>query len=343
MARNVYLNKREGCGKEFGAILLILLAVLLGVWVVYALFFMSEEVPDEPQQADTALTSAGSGEARCLVNALPEFNLPEFAGSPYTCSTADAMTIWSVVRNSPHVTENKLYATILGNTGFVYNAHDDSVNAFATSVERLQVKRPVVCLLGGATRFAKLIATALAYDQCEVSTGAVGHLLSQMTSTDWFKISEARASELNKLIASCALNGNASELTAKRKKADVLCNEIVQGMLLTILAHEAGHLAYGHVYTQGETRSNLEISRNQERDADSFCASVMSSSPYGKYMFEGGIFWWWVMARQEMNETTDSTRSHPLSRERFKNMVRANESLARKLGITEAESETLWQ
>lgn len=344
MSRKIYLNKREGVAKEIAAVVAILLAVMSGLWLLYRVFFATESNLDEDALPNPTLTSGLGGEGGCFSETISDLNIADFQGSPRTCSTLDAAKVWTIVRESPYVKGNKLYETVLNNTAFIYDARNDSVNAFATSVERQQVKRPVVCLLGGATRFAKLIATALAYDLCDVKTNATAILLSKMSSSDCFTISETRADELSKCVED-ACTGLCSEEVARinRAKSDVVRNELLNGILLGILAHEAGHQAYGHVHNQDENRSNLEISRNQERDADSFCASVMSSSPYGKYMFEGTVFWWWVLARQEVNEKSDSKRSHPLSRERFQNMVRANKRMAQKLGITELERERLWQ
>lgn len=327
MSRKIYLNKREGVAKEIAAVVAILLAVMSGLWLLYRFVFTTEV----SKEGDVASNSLG-------------LNIAGFEGSPSACSTLDVMKVWTIIRESPYVKGNRLYETILNNTGFVYDARNDSVNAFATSVDQQQVRRPVVCLLGGAARFAKLIATAMAYDRCNVKTNATATLLSKMSPADCFSLAEARAEELRKCIENSSTVPCSDEVAKMNfAKAEVVCGELMNGILLGILAHEAGHLAYGHVHNQDANRKNLEISRNQERDADSFCASVMSSSPYGKYMFEGTVLWWWVLARQEVNEKCDSKRSHPLSMERFQNMVRANKDMASRLGIAELEHERVWQ
>lgn len=341
MNRKIFLNKREGAGGEIAAVAAVLLLGAGALWLVYRLFFAAEANSDVSPRPMPTLPAASA----CLADELPGLAATEFKGSPYTCSSREAEKVWSLIRASPYVRGNKLYETVLDNTIFVYDARNDSVNAFAASVTRSEVKYPVVCLHGGAVRFAKLIASALAHDRSGATTNAIALLLAKMTSADCSSISETRAAELSGYInALCAEEpgrGNVGGIGCGAEAT--LGSEIFHGILLGILAHEAGHQAYGHVHNRIEGEKNLEVSRNQERDADSFCSSVMSLSPYGKFMFEGSVFWWWVMARQEMKENSDVKRSHPLSRERFENIVRANRKLADKLGVGVLELERIWR
>ena len=88
----------------------------------------------------------------------------------------------------------------------------------------------------------------------------------------------------------------------------------------------------GHILGPSYYDSNQEIARNHEREADSFASSITAACPFGEYVYEGILFWHYVLAKQEGNQAVAST--HPLSRERLENTIRANPSKASMLGIS---------
>ena len=140
------------------------------------------------------------------------------------------------------------------------------------------------------------------------------------------------AADCGKLDADAALrivNEACSGGVLNNQIALTKAKSISAGLMLGIIAHECGHQSLGHVLKTGET-VNLDISRNQEREADSFASSVISSSPFGEYILAGTLFWYYALANQQRdsNETT-----HPLAKERFENYVRSNKALAASLGI----------
>ena len=104
------------------------------------------------------------------------------------------------------------------------------------------------------------------------------------------------------------------------------------GTIVSVLAHESGHHALGHLLGV-QQKNNLEIDRNQEREADSFASSVISASPFGEYIFAGTLFWHYAVAMQSDGDS-DVQRKHPLSKERFENFVRANREKAEAMGIS---------
>ena len=127
-------------------------------------------------------------------------------------------------------------------------------------------------------------------------------------------------------IANAAGLGAALATDATRTKA----KSVSAGMILGILAHESGHQSLGHVLNTGRSE-NLEISRNQEREADLFASSVISASPFGEYMFAGTLFWYYALATQEGGKQENT---HPLSKERFENLVRSNPEKAAAMGVS---------
>lgn len=321
MSSKVYLNPRSGLGRELAVLLSIGLILLIGAVVVCGLLLSDHGEGAKRAQTQAAFVEAGNS-GGCLAGVLAPSEETAFDGTFYTCSTKDVKELWQMIRSSPYVKGNTLYETIIQNAGFVYEPQNDAVNAFAASMEKEQVRRPVVCLLGGAARFSKLVAYARALDLSGVTSNASVRVLAELERADCTTLSEARAEEL---FTRCKFVRNDSVATSAKA--------IQAGMLLGILAHEAGHHVYGHVHNGSGLRDNREISRNQEREADSFSASIMSASPWGKYMFEGTAYWWWMMSKREGGGTSDANRSHPRARERLENLIRSNREKAVALGL----------
>jgi hypothetical protein len=110
---------------------------------------------------------------------------------------------------------------------------------------------------------------------------------------------------------------------------------ISRGIMLGVLAHEAGHIALGHVWGWNK---GSERSRNQEREADSFAHSVASGSADADSMFAGNLMFHFAYAINEAkNGDSEMARTHPYSEERLFNLIRDNASTAKLYGITEEE------
>ncbi|MFG0253083.1 MAG: M48 family metalloprotease, partial [Phycisphaerales bacterium JB038] len=96
------------------------------------------------------------------------------------------------------------------------------------------------------------------------------------------------------------------------------------------IAHEAGHIALGHTLATGDLP--LEVSRNQEREADSFAASVLATSPSQEALFLGQVFTAILLTWQQYawGDTEEST--HPLAKERFENILRSHSAALKEMG-----------
>ena len=111
---------------------------------------------------------------------------------------------------------------------------------------------------------------------------------------------------------------------------------IAAGGVVGVLAHEIGHQVLGHGYQEGKDSINNEVRRNFESQADLFASSVMSSSPFGEYVFAGRVFALWVRMRQTdpiLRKLPARKLDHPIDRERFVALVLANKEKAAALGI----------
>jgi len=240
-----------------------------------------------------------------------------------TPSEAEMVQLFEYVRNSSHVRENLLYANVMGSVRFTYDPADSTVNAFAAVVRGDGAENgaiPVICMLGGAARFGRLAALAVALDW-NGDHGAAARFINSLSPSDCSKMDDVAVVRIM----------NSAELVAALDDDKVLATakSISAGLMLGILAHESGHHALGHVLGMSSS-VNLDISRNQEREADSFASSVIASSPFGEYILVGTLFWHFALAHQE---SADGATTHPLSKERFENFVRANPDLAKGFGI----------
>ena len=109
-------------------------------------------------------------------------------------------------------------------------------------------------------------------------------------------------------------------------------------MEMYVIAHEAGHIALGH--TLGPTLS-YDMSRNQEREADSFASSCLSTSPFRDKLFLGQVFATVILAWMDHAAALDEVSTHPSSHDRFLSALRSNkeaaEDAAEQYGLTTAE------
>ena len=259
-----------------------------------------------------SLRSGGDGLA---ATATPKDDLANYLTPP-----AEEVVQWfSSVLHSTHVQMNESYRATASEVEFKYELDDDSVNAYAGRNQGGD-KRFVIAFLGGAMRFSRLASLAVAADLC----GRPGTASRFAQSLD--SVSRMSRKDSIELMTDCGLDEIFS-LPGIKTKAQA----VSAGMIIGILAHEMGHVCLGHVMGPNYYNSNQEIGRNHEREADSFASSVMAASPFGEYVFEGTLFWYYALSMQELDQKVAT--SHPLSRERLENLIRANSSKASALGI----------
>ena len=252
----------------------------------------------------------------------------------YFCpNEAEMVQLFEFVRHSPVVQENSQYSKIMNAARFVYVIDSrlkdaDVVNAFATYESRDSEGNPsdpAVYFLGGAAKIGRIASLAVAARKYGGDGDAVRRFVNFLKGTSISPFSDSDA--VMALVGADLLN--ALDDDALQIKA----RDIAAGLVLGIIAHEVGHLVLGHLASKGGVnyyQRNRDISRNQERDADSFASSVLASSPFGEPVLEGTLLWFFILASQEEG-SEEST--HPLSKERFENFVRANPDLAKSLGF----------
>ncbi|MBQ6007899.1 MAG: hypothetical protein IJL17_05125 [Kiritimatiellae bacterium] len=244
-----------------------------------------------------------------------------------TPSEAEMEQLYRYVVTAPFVAENLQYSERLKGIPFVYVATNDVVNAAAGRrlVEKDGKKGLAfhTVFYGGAARYARLVGLAAALQDA-------GHkdMLVKFVAAMPRRFC-ARCGE-EECVTFIVENGLAAAVADEKIRQRALSYS--SGTIVSVLAHESGHHALGHLLSFPE-KANLEIDRNQEREADSFASSVISASPFGEYIFAGTLFWHYAVAVQADGDS-DVGSNHPLSRERFENFVRANAEKAAALGIT---------
>ena len=252
----------------------------------------------------------------------------------YLESTAgEAQQLFEYVRQSAFVQENGQYAALMRDVGFVFDATNDEVNAVASRCVDAEGKesRLITCY-AGEMRFAKTIALAAAAEL----TGHKGSVKAMMEQMTPLLCVELTLDDAAKLLRNCKLDCYLYDEAVLSK-----AKSIAAGGVVGVLAHEVGHQVLGHNYQMGKDRLNNEVKRNAEKQSDLFAASVMSSSPFGEYVFAGRVFALWVRMRQTdpiLKKLPERSLDHPIDEERFVSLVMANKEKAIALGIAIPES-----
>lgn len=275
----------------------------------------------------TPMPVQGGGCAAAAIRAAVAMPAVATACSPelFDTSPNELLQLMQYVCSSPHVTSNAQYASVTERLMFSAEAKDATINAFATIRDG---NTPTIMLLGGAIRFANLVSAAYVGSMA-ARKGGGQNPLPEITAAFGRFCLDCRGSIAPEQACRFAEQYNLhlvmADPTLGRK-----ARSFASGLLIGVLAHEFGHLALGHCYGQ---RVNLEVSRNQEREADSFASSVISSSPFGDYLVFGTILWEavWVWVEEATGQVATT---HPLSRERLADLIRANPSVAAEFGLS---------
>ena len=307
-----------GCAVLVGVAVVVLIACAVGAWwmrrnVEEPAGMLPNDVRDSDSFADTDKSRKASDRDIVL----------------YLESTeGEARQLFEYVRQSAFVQENAQYAALMKNVDFVYASTNDEVNAVASRQVMSDGKesRYITCY-AGEMRFAKTIALAAAAEMSG-RRGAVQSMMEKMTPNLCVALSLQNAAGL---LRSCGLDACLLDESIRAK-----AKSVGAGCVVGILAHEIGHQVLGHNYQAGKDRLNQEVLRNFESQADLFAASVMSSSPFGEYVFAGRVFALWVRMRQTdpiLKRLPSHMLDHPLDKERFVALVLSNKEKATALGI----------
>jgi len=237
------------------------------------------------------------------------------------------------VFQSPFIQGNALYRSRIASVTFGFFSEDPTVNAFATDHPvplpgGKQVEPPAIVFFEGLATAGRLAAAALAMhlrsrggDVSDANSCTLPDFFRQLGRTILRDRGRLAAKPAMKLLAKLI----APALLAGEERFISLARSYAAAMDMFVVAHEAGHLALGHTLGQ---QQNFDVSRNQEREADSFASSALSTSPFREYLFLGQVFVTIVFAWAEAASQHQEASTHPLSRERFMNALQANSTAA---------------
>ena len=275
---------------------------------------MSRRLGDRMTAMDARLNGDVSDVVNSLEDTLEAWLQPD---------VADIRPLFDYVRSSRVVQDNPGYSNALANVDLVYltnpaESKSNEVNAGAIA----SGGRFKIAICAGLARQARIAGTALASKDAVVTfkrllkivDGEPGWAAS-ISMQEAKKLFSALGLSLDRILADEAMR---QEAVARSSAA-----------ILATLAHEAGHIVLGHVNADVDYyKVNLEVARMQERQADSFMSSVISTVPFGEHMFEAELFFDYLNAVAEKAESNDSQRTHPLSIERYNNLLKDHPDLA---------------
>ena len=114
-----------------------------------------------------------------------------------------------------------------------------------------------------------------------------------------------------------------------------LAQDIATSINKEVIAHEIGHIVLHHLDIEHPLlNKTYETSRNHERQADDFAASVLSSMSHRHDIFLGHAVSCMFFCWREETIKPGQVTTHPHSRERLANALRANSQAAKEAAET---------
>jgi hypothetical protein len=244
---------------------------------------------------------------------------------------------------SPFIQGNPLYQQRIGQVSFVYMPGDATLNAFATDQplpigQGQAVQPPLIVFYEGLATALRLAGSALAV-HVQIPQARMAAPSESPLSAAFRLMGQAVLESGGNFTAENSVSIFSSCVVPRLRERDEhvisLSRSYAAAMESFIVAHEAGHLALGHTLSASP---NYDVSRNQEREADSFAASALCTSPFREYLFLGSVFVTIIFSWVDHASGKKKGITHPLARERFFNILRSNpsaaEEAARRLGLT---------
>ena len=243
----------------------------------------------------------------------------------------------SFVFKSEFIQSNSQYKERINAVTLGIQLEDPTVNAFATDDPT-----PQIIIMGGMARAMRVSAAGLSLHMQLRDKGAAPiHLrrLFQLLGEGIIANHGTFPQQVGEVLYSeCMGEEIDAAFESGTDRFVSLARDFGAVMEMYVIAHEAGHIALGH--TLGPTLS-YDMSRNQEREADSFASSCLSTSPFRDKLFLGQVFATVILAWMDHAAALDEVSTHPSSHDRFLSALRSNkeaaEDAAEQYGLTTAE------
>lgn len=285
----------------------------------------ASELPSRPSVSLTSLPGSDHG-MRGLRR--PANGIEEHEGSRYLRLSdkaedwrkhveAEVNRAWAAVITCHFVQNNPMYQECAGHVALGM-MEDDNASA------GIHKKTKVPCILFGYPLAERNFLLAGYFGQAVAERRGVSWLTNAVK-----QVFRRRANQLPRHF--CPIT-RAVDDAVRSAEALSIAREVAFGNQAAVLAHELGHLALGHCAKP--TREH-EVRRNQEREADSFASSV-SHSLIPRHAATAGSLLYFMSPRDLGADGPVTT--HPRDRERFENILRAQDAgvteVAQRYGIT---------
>ena len=237
---------------------------------------------------------------------------------------------YSAVVHSPHVLGNYEYRIKAKSIDFYFQHDEDLVNAYAMSPGpgNSDLKNPAIVYFAGLANIIRVTAAVVANHHRQIQKKRYSdpvrfkeniRSISQRMADNqgYFSLKDTDGLVQNVLFP----KGISDETIV------AYAQNYTEAMERFVFAHELGHICYGH--TMGR-RDNYDISRMQERDADSFASQCFSSDSHRETLFLGQLFVNLIFAWNEERGNRSELTTHPAGRERFMNAIHLNPAPAKE-------------
>jgi hypothetical protein len=271
-----------------------------------------------------------------------QFALPAAGERTEVLSEAHVRQMAQFVIHSPYVAGNRHYSERAQQTTLVFAADELLVNACATDDPVADLQPPLIIIFGGLPHAFHIVSIGLAAVR-QVAEGMTTASLVKLIQSTGMKMLENEGQISPEAVREILEAHGLDILLKKNGEVHRQACSYASAMLIGVIGHEMGHLALGH--TLGGRQSD-EVSRNQEREADSFSSSIISTSPFSDYLVGGTLFWWVLLVwmeepirkiAEEMGDTEllgKMESTHPRPVERLQDFLQSHKSQAEALGIT---------
>lgn len=225
--------------------------------------------------------------------------------------------LFDMVRMSPFVKANPSYAKSAANTVAKYSKKE-TVNAYASSNTPDDHN---IVMYAGICNVSIVGGYALATKKPEMIKNAM-----VMAS----RICQSSGGDFSYFDAVKCLN---ETITDKSERVRLDGESFAYGCLISVMAHELGHICLHHtIHPHGNDSHTHAISRNNERCADLFAASVVETTPFAGYMIPADLMANVYLAW--LSDDRSKATTHPYANERAEYIYNSHIELLAEYGIT---------
>lgn len=248
----------------------------------------------------------------------------------YVAPSADSQELLLInIERSEHVRGK--FAAVADNARFEYLPAGDIVNA-DSSIGRDGDGKEFgrIRLYGGLVRTARIMGAVLCFGEPARSSDekVLLSFLRDIGATLREAGNKCSPAAVTAIFERHGVDPEGFTSLPKRRMAERIANGIVE----SVLAHEFGHLAKGHL---NGSDANHQISQLEEKEADLFASQIAASVPEGAEVFAGQVLSMLVFSFIDDGTGGERLRSHPVARERVIDAIRANPEYAAEAGLTE--------